>query len=420
MGTVDLKKGLSRIGRKGAASLVLSMLAFGILYLTLATGWKAREGALAITVVSESPGNQIGLEIDLPPGFDATGSISNSSEPMKVEISGGRISVQGATSANFVFVDLGPVTLSSLPMNVMDPLPLTVAATANVTIYVQLIVRTATHLGTISSYSNLYAAHFDGANTPMPLFENYSNERLRVGDCAIWFSATISLAVLGVSSMLLDAPWGGRFPVVTCVLMSLMFGLYVYAGSGLDLLLAGHFSALNGPIVLTLGPLLHTSFSHLFNNLFFGLIPAGLAFEVGLRWKSRRAMASIYLASFFLVHFLIAAVSYQLHGMPSIGASYPIISLSTVLVAFFFMFRDRLVSDAVEKKAPARLVALFACGAYPLLRGVYDWTGYMIEYSSNWSVVGEGMSHLLVFAFTLFIIISARDPLSKEGPILGI
>jgi hypothetical protein len=220
--------------------------------------------------------------------------------------------------------------------------------------------------------------------------------------------------------MLLDAPWGGRFPVVTCVLMSLMFGLYVYAGSGLDLLLAGHFSALNGPVVLVLGPLLHTSFSHLFNNLFFGLLPAGLAFEVGLKWKSRRAMASIYLASFFLVHFLIAAVSYQLHGMPSIGASYPIISLSTVLVAFFFMFRDRLVSDAVEKKAPARLVALFACGAYPLLRGVYDWAGYMIEYSSNWSVVGEGLSHLLVFAFTLFIIISARDPLSREGPILGI
>lgn len=172
--------------------------------------------------------------------------------------------------------------------------------------------------------------------------------------------------------------------------------------------------------MLILGPLLHSSFSHLFNNLFLGLIPAGLAFETGLRWKSREVAAEFYMAAFFPIHFLIAGIGYPIHGIPPIGASYSVISMSTVLFSLLILFRDRLLSDAMERKIPSRLVWLFAFGAYPLLRGVYDWIGYMIEYQSNWAVFWEGIIHLLVFAFTLFIIYSAKDQLTAQGPILGI
>jgi len=44
----------------------------------------------------------------------------------------------------------------------------------------------------------------------------------------------------------------------------------------------------------------------------------------------------------------------------------------------------------------------------------------MIEYQANWGVFWEGTVHLLVFAFTLFIIYSAKDHLIAQGPILGI
>jgi len=199
-----------------------------------------------------------------------------------------------------------------------------------------------------------------------------------------------------------------------------MFGLYVFIGTGLDILLADNFSTLDVLIVLFLGSLLHSNFSHLFNNFFLGFLPASIAFESCLRWKSQNLMIKLYLISFFFIHLFLTALSYPIHGIPPIGSSYPIISLATVLVSILLIFKDRIISDSVEKRAYTRLVALCAFSFYPLLRGVYDWLGYMIEYPTNWSVVGEGASHIFVFAFTLFIIYSAREYISKQELVLGI
>jgi len=303
----------------------------------------------------------------------------------------------------------------------MKPMRFDIKKIVNASIYAQLIATAETRVGKITSYSIVYAARFDGMGVAAPLFDSYTNEKLRVGDCVVWLSLSISLLVLAIALRSERAPSIRRFPVVTCILVSSILGLYAYAGTGLDLLVAQHFSAWGGSMtVLILGPLLHSNFSHLFNNLFLGLLPAGLAFETGLRWRSWRMAAEFYLASFFPIHYLIAGIGYPIHGIPPIGASYSVISMSTVLFSLLILFRNRLLSDALGKKMPARLIWLCAFGAYPLLRGVYDWVGYMVEYQSNWVVFWEGTIHLLVFSFTLFIVYSAKDHLTAQGPILGI
>lgn len=411
------------VGRREAVSVILFVLTFLTLYFVLSTGWRTGEGSLSLTIVTEVPGTPIMVEVELPPAFNALTSVPtlDATEAIHVEVSRENVVIHGSSSQGLVAVELTEITLSEPLYNVMKQMRFDIKSAVNVSIYAQLIATSETRIGKITSYSSVYAARFDSMGVAIPLFDNYTNEKLRVGDCLVWLSLSISLLVLAVALRLMRASWIRRFPVVTCILVSSILGLYSYVGTGLDLLVAQHFSAFGGSLtVLILGPLLHSSFSHLFNNLFLGLLPAGLAFETGLRWKSQRVAAELYMASFFPIHFLIAGISYPIHGIPPIGASYSVISMSTVLFSLLILFRNRLLSDAMERKIPARLVWLCAFGAYPLLRGVYDWIGYMVEYQSNWVVFWEGTIHLLVFAFTLFIIYSAKDSLTTQGPILGI
>jgi len=408
------------VGRREAFSVILFILTLLTLYFVLSTGWRAGEGSLSLTILTEAPGTPILVEVELPPAFDALTSIPtfDAADAIHVEVSREGVVINGSSSHGLVSVELTEVAPSEPLYNVMRQMRFDIKSAVNASIYAQLIATSETRIGKITSYSNVYAARFDGMGVAIPLFDSYTNEKLRVGDCVVWLSLSISLLVLAVALGPSRIP---RFPVVTCILVSSILGLYSYVGTGLDLLVAQHFSAFGGSLtVLILGPLLHSSFSHLFNNLFLGLIPAGLAFETGLRWKSREVAIEFYMAAFFPIHFLIAGIGYPIHGIPPIGASYSVISMSTVLFSLLILFRDRLLSDAMERKIPSRRVWLFAFGAYPLLRGVYDWIGYMIDYQSNWAVFWEGIIHLLVFAFNLFIIYSAKDQLTAQGPILGI
>jgi len=427
MGTDDKLNYLIRlgqhVGRRDAIGLMLFVLTFTSLYFVLSTGWGTGEGTLSLTVVTDAPGTPMMIEIELPPGFNALTAVPtfNATDAIQVDVSTESVTIHGKSSGVLVAIDLAKIALSEPLYNVMKPMRFDVKTVVNASIYAQLTATSETRIGEIISYSNVYAARFGVIGVAVPLFDSYTNEKLRVGDCVVWLSLTISLLVLAIALRPKGAPLIRRFPVVTCILVSSMLGLYTYAGTGLDLLVAQHFSAMGGSMtVLILGPLLHSNFSHLFNNLFLGLLPAGLAFETGLRWKSWKLAVEFYLASFFPVHYLIAGIGYPIHGIPPIGASYSVISMSTVLFSLLILFRSRLLSDAMEKKMPARLIWLCAFGAYPLLRGVYDWIGYMVEYQSNWVVFWEGTIHLLVFSFTLFIIYSAKDHLTAQGPILGI
>jgi len=304
---------------------VLFVLLFLTLYFALSTGWTAGEGSLSLTLVTEAPGIPIMVEVELPPAFDASNSVPtfDGAEAIHVEVSRESIVIHGSSSQALIAVELTRIALSEPLYNVMKPMMFDIKSDVNVSIYAQLIATSKTRIGKIASYSGVYAARFDRTGVAIPLFENYTNEKLRVGDCVVWLSLSISLLVLAVSLRPTGAPWTRRFPIVTCILVSSMLGLYSYAGTGLDLLVAQHFSGFGGSLtVLILGPLLHSSFSHLFNNLFLGLLPAGLAFETGLRWKSWSVAAELYIASFFPVHYLIAGIGYPIHGIPPIGASY--------------------------------------------------------------------------------------------------
>ncbi|MBO3803287.1 MAG: hypothetical protein JTT11_05355, partial [Candidatus Brockarchaeota archaeon] len=340
-------------------------------------------------------------------------------ESIRVDVSSGEVLIRGTIPGYVVAVDVGKIRLSAPMFDEMEGQQIGVEAAGNVTVYCRLFAICETRVGDVACFSAVYAArHAEGVAAP--LFGDFVNEKVRVRDCAAWFSIASSLLVFMLSSLALRATWGRRLPVVTCTMAAIMYGLYVYAGTGLDILVAGRFSTPGVLSVLALGPFLHSSFQHLFNDFFLGFLPAGVAFESGLRWKSWVAMAKAYMASFFLVNLLMTAISYPMHGMPPMGSSYPVISLATVLVSLLFTFREKIVSDAAEKKASARLIALCGFGSYPLLRGVYDWLGYMIEYPTNWKVVGDGAAHLVVFAFTLFMAYSAREWLAKQEFILGI
>ncbi|MGQ9514292.1 MAG: hypothetical protein ACUVTL_04500 [Thermoproteota archaeon] len=408
------------VKRKEAACVTSFILSLALLLLILVFDWKQTYGGLRVTIVTETSGCPIDVKIHLPSDYDLRGSIArNTVESILIETSSGEILMSGTSSDNIIVVDIEKIALLKPTPSVMEEQLIEVMAVGNVTIFCRFFVLSETNVGEITSYSMVYAANYiDGVANP--IFDKYCNERIRVWDCAICFSFGVSILVSMISSRVFGISWAERLPVVTCSLTCIMFGLYVFTGTGLDILMKDNFSTSNVLVVLSLGSLLHTSFSHLFNNFFLGFLPAGIAFESGLRWKSQSLKVKLYLISFFLVNLLITAISYPMHGIPPMGSSYPVISLATVFVSIIFIFRDRIVLDSAEKRAYARLVALCAFGSYPLIRGVYDWLGYMIEYPTNWSVIGEGASHLLVFLFTLFIIFSAREHLAKQELVIGI
>jgi len=403
--------------RRKVTCAILFLLSFAIMHTVFVADWKQKDCKLKVIIVADDP---VDVKIYLPPDYDVRDSTPKSNvESINVEVSSGDIMIHGKSNNNLIVIDFEKIGLLRSMLNADEMNPIEVVAVGNVTIYCHLFVLSETKIGEVVCYSMVYAVqNMKGVVTP--IFGNFANEKVRTRDCAVWFSMAISLLLFMLLSRVLRITWAERLPILTCTLTGVMFGLYLYAGTGLDILMADSFSTPNILTVLALGSLLHSSFSHLFNDFFLGFLPAGVAFESGFMWKSRKAMAETYLASFFLFNLLITAISYPMHGIPPMGSSYPVISLATVLVSLLFIFRERIVSDAAEKKASARLVILCGFGSYPLLRGIYDWLGYIIEYPTNRGVVGEGASHLMVFAFTLFIAFSAREYLAKQELILGV
>jgi len=376
------------IGRWRAAYYILIFFClFGFLHTVFLADWKVSQADSTIYIVANSQTSGV-FRIDFATGLNATPakiysnhiaisrsesaidlSITNLTQETVSKIYVERIQIRSANlSLNWPRSRSLGTLIDCTPPNNFDG-----------TIYLTNRIMASTRFGLIPIYQVSFSTVWtDGENTyldePTPFHEAY-----RIPDLLDWFLIVITLTVTGVIGSWIQVPFcTKRYPYFTLVSFSMLIGLFVFLGTGFNVLYYNFGSFIHRILVATLSPFFHWDYGHLVGNMSAFLL-AGLVMESGLKWRKLKYRAFFYCFPLLSANYVLVILQCASLSRFTFGLSFAIISMSAEYLFVTLAYRNQLFSE----HNLTTYFALTLVMGYVLVGGAYNWLfTFLIDPSS--------------------------------------
>lgn len=232
---------------------------------------------------------------------------------------------------------------------------------------------------------------------------------------AIFLSATISAICITLFSALRLEKGFQRFPVVTLTFVSVMCIIYLYLGTGGDLLSRTNVDFNYRVLLSLLSSFFHFDYDHLMYNLLLGFLIGGSLIEI---WLFKYDALKRYIWYFFplalttsiSVKQLVTSNSFYL----STGASLWIIGFAIVLLLYIITDKSRVLRRASVWDCIALLLS-----GYLFFSTTWNVTaGFLIEYYSD-AKKSSFIVHVVVFCLPYLIVALALWILFERYKVLS-
>lgn len=265
----------------------------------------------------------------------------------------------------------------------------------NGTIYLTNCVIATTPLGNVSIYQFSFGTSWKNGKSEYLDDPDWMHNTYRIHDLLDVFFVIVSLIGASITGSRIGIPFcKSRFPYLTLVSYLALFGLYVFIGTGFNVLYSHYGEIWYSLFVVLLSPFFHWDYNHLINNA-FGFLPISLAMESSLNWKSLKHKLFFFWVPIFSINYLLMPF-WLLSGRPNFGLSYSTIWLVVGYGAIVLNYRKELFKNNASAK-------FFLCAilmGFSLSGVTYNWVSSYLSSPTEYSLT-QAICHNLTFLFAI-------------------